>query len=94
LPGRGRKSRLWGLGATEILFSKKLANNSDGNYKKILMEKYKEEFMTPKIAAEKGYITEVISPEETRIKITKGFQILRNKKTDNSVYKKHGNIPL
>ena len=34
-------------GATEILFSKKLADNTDKNYKKTVMEKYKEEFMTP-----------------------------------------------
>jgi acetyl-CoA carboxylase carboxyltransferase component len=50
--------------------------------------------MTPRIAAEKGYITEVIAPEESRLKIARGFEILRGKSINTNIPKKHGNIPL
>jgi acetyl-CoA carboxylase carboxyltransferase component len=50
--------------------------------------------MTPKTAAEKGYITEVIEPEETREKAAQGFRILRGKLAAEGPRKKHGNIPL
>jgi acetyl-CoA carboxylase carboxyltransferase component len=50
--------------------------------------------MTVRIAAEKGYISEVIAPEDTRLKTAQGFRILREKKTGAGIPKKHGNIPL
>jgi acetyl-CoA carboxylase carboxyltransferase component len=81
-------------GAVQILFSKELTLHNNPEYKKELQEKYKAEYMTPRIAAEKGYITEVIDPEESRIKIAMGFQIVRNKKIRKTTRKKHGNIPL
>jgi acetyl-CoA carboxylase carboxyltransferase component len=81
-------------GAIQILFSKKLALNNDPEYVKKLQEDYKSEYMNAKIAVEKGYITEVIVPEETRTKIVKCFQVLRGKEIQNQIKKKHGNIPL
>ena len=49
--------------------------------------------MNPYIAAEHGYVDEVILPEETRSKIASAFNMLKTK--DKTLpYKKHGNIPL
>jgi acetyl-CoA carboxylase carboxyltransferase component len=81
-------------GAIQILFAKELAKNRESDYISNLQEKYKAEYMTPKIAAEKGYITAVITPEESRGKITQGFRILQDKKIESSISRKHGNIPL
>ena len=57
-------------------------------------EQYKKEIMTPKIAAERGYITEVINPEDTRSRIVSSFDFLETKIFTNKPLKKHGNIPL
>ena len=50
--------------------------------------------MTPYIAAERGYITEIIQPEDTRKRIVASFDILETKIFTNKPIKKHGNIPL
>jgi propionyl-CoA carboxylase beta chain len=50
-------------------------------------------FANPYRAAERGFIDEVIVPEETRIKLIKAFKMLENK-VDKLPKKKHGNIPL
>jgi acetyl-CoA carboxylase carboxyltransferase component len=81
-------------GAIQILFSKDLAVNSDPEYIKKLQDEYKANNMTVKIAMEKGYITEVIEPEDSRLKVAQGFRILREKKSGSGINKKHGNIPL
>ena len=63
---------------------------------KKLLEKeaeYAEKFATPYLAAERGFIDEVIEPRETRKKLIKAFAILENKVAKRS-RKKHGNIPL
>jgi len=54
---------------------------------------YKEKFANPYIAAERGYIDEIIEPRFTRRKLITAFAMLRNKR-DNNPPKKHGNIPL
>lgn len=61
--------------------------------KQQLMTEYNQLFMNPYIAAERGYVDEVILPIETRKKISSALKILENKKK-NLPYKKHGNIPL
>ncbi|MBC8466097.1 methylmalonyl-CoA carboxyltransferase, partial [bacterium] len=53
----------------------------------------KEKFANPYIAAERGYIDEVIEPKFTRLKLISAFDILENK-VDFNPRKKHGNIPL
>ena len=50
--------------------------------------------MTPYIAAERGYITEIIQPEDTRKRIVASFDFLETKIFTNKPLKKHGNIPL
>ncbi|MBC8111748.1 MAG: acyl-CoA carboxylase subunit beta [Verrucomicrobia bacterium] len=81
-------------GAAEIIFRKEIASAEDPQTK--LNEKvndYTEKFANPYRAAQRGYIDEVIMPEETRGKLIKAFRILENKVAV-LPKKKHGNIPL
>ena len=81
-------------GASEIIFKKEIAEAADPAKK--LLEKetgYAEKFATPYLAAERGFIDEVIEPKETRKKLIKSFAILENKVVKRP-RKKHGNIPL
>jgi len=62
----------------------------------VLQEKvddYTQKFSTPYRAAHRGYIDEVIKPEETRKKLITAFKMLENK-VDKLPKKKHGNMPL
>ncbi len=54
---------------------------------------YKEKFANPYIAAERGYVDEIIEPRFTRRKLITAFAMLRNKR-DHNPPRKHGNIPL
>ncbi len=54
---------------------------------------YKEKFANPYIAAERGYVDEIIEPRFTRRKLITAFGMLRNKR-DRNPPRKHGNIPL
>ena len=58
-----------------------------------LIDAYNEEFANPYIAAERGYIDDVIDPAETRIKLIAALEVLRTKRED-LPNRKHGNIPL
>ncbi len=81
-------------GAIRILHRSELKHASD---RETLEEKfthdYGNRFSNPYIAAERGYIDDVIYPEETRDCLIKGLGMLRNKVLTNP-QKKHGNIPL
>jgi propionyl-CoA carboxylase beta chain len=81
-------------GAAEIIFKREISDSPDPAAK--LQEKndlYSEMFANPYKAAERGFVDEVIFPEETRIKLIHGFAMLENK-VDSMPKKKHGNIPL
>jgi propionyl-CoA carboxylase beta chain len=81
-------------GAAEIIFKTEIAAAKDPAAK--LKEKemeYIEHFANPYRAAERGYVDEVIMPEDTREKLITAFKMLKNK-VDNLPRKKHGNIPL
>ncbi|MBI4427653.1 MAG: acyl-CoA carboxylase subunit beta [Ignavibacteriales bacterium] len=81
-------------GAVEIIFRKEIEKS--GDKEKALEEKvgeYREKFANPYIAAERGYIDEVIIPHETRPKLIRALSFLENKVGANPK-KKHGNIPL
>ena len=81
-------------GAVEIIFRKEIDLAED---KELATEQkvseYREKFANPYIAAERGYIDEVIVPSETRPKLIKALRFLENK-VDSNPKKKHGNIPL
>lgn len=81
-------------GAAEIIFKKEIAEAEDPAAK--LQEKVQEytaKFANPYRAAHRGYIDEVIHPDQTREKLLKAFKMLENKVV-NLPRKKHGNIPL
>ncbi|MBQ1709977.1 MAG: methylmalonyl-CoA carboxyltransferase, partial [Treponema sp.] len=77
-----------------ILFAKELKDPNKAAEVQAASEKYKNEIMTPYIAAERGYITEIINPEDTRKRIVASFDFLETKIFTNKPLKKHGNIPL
>lgn len=81
-------------GAAEIIFRNEISASSDPAAKlKEKEQEYNEHFANPYKAAERGYIDEVIAPEDTREKLIKAFKMLENK-ADKLPRKKHGNIPL
>ncbi|OUD09205.1 methylmalonyl-CoA carboxyltransferase [Marivivens niveibacter] len=77
-------------GAVEILYRNEL-----GDPDKIAArtKDYEDRFANPFVAAEKGFIDEVIQPHSTRRRVSRAFASLRNKKLTNP-WKKHDNIPL
>lgn len=81
-------------GAAEIIFRKEIGNAEDPEAMLAQKEKeYREKFANPYLAAERGYIDEVIEPRFTRVRIIQALQMLQNKAQSNPP-KKHGNIPL
>jgi propionyl-CoA carboxylase beta chain len=81
-------------GAAEIIFKRQISEADDHEAK--LKEKeaeYAEKFANPYGAAARGFIDEIILPEDTRIKLIKAFKMLENKVV-NMPKRKHGNIPL
>lgn len=58
------------------------------------IEEYNRRFMNPYVAAKRGYINEVVTPEETRERLIRALDMLKDKKPTAAVRKKHGNIPL
>ena len=81
-------------GAAEIIHRREIAAADDPAAKHIEKEQeYAELFAHPYRAAARGYIDEVIIPENTREKLIRAFKMLENK-VDVLPKKKHGNIPL
>jgi propionyl-CoA carboxylase beta chain len=81
-------------GAVEIIFKKEIvASDNPDELQQKKIDEYKNKFSNPFIAAEKGYIDEIILPENTRKKLINGLKSLRNKRDTNPL-KKHGNMPL
>lgn len=81
-------------GAAEIIFKKEIKDADDHEAKlKAKEQEYADIFANPYRAAERGFVDEVILPEETRGKLIKAFKMLENK-ADDMPRKKHGNIPL
>ena len=77
-------------GATEILYRSEL-----GDADKIAARtaEYEDRFANPFVAAERGFIDEVIQPKSTRKRVSRAFAMLRGKQLKNP-WKKHDNIPL
>ena len=77
-------------GAAEILYR---ADLSDATKIAARIKEYQDRFANPFIAAERGYIDEVILPRHTRRRLCRSLNMLRNKTVENP-WKKHDNIPL
>lgn len=81
-------------GAVEIIFRKEIEESKDRlKTTEEMASQYREKFANPYIAAERGYIDDVIEPSETRPKLIKALEMTKNK-VDQNPRKKHGNIPL
>lgn len=81
-------------GAVNIVSRRAIEAATDPKTKRDeLIKEYEDKFLNPYIAASRGYVDEVIKPEETRDKIKKALDVLKNKQEED-IYKKHGNIPL
>ncbi|HEY0459641.1 MAG TPA: acyl-CoA carboxylase subunit beta [Pyrinomonadaceae bacterium] len=79
-------------GAVGVLYRKEIAENSD-EFRNSKVFEFEEKFANPYIAAERGFIDEVIEPKFTRPKLIRALALLQNKR-DTNPPKKHGNIPL
>lgn len=81
-------------GAVGIIGKKKIDAAEDPEAeRKAQIAEYESKFMNPYIAAERGYIDEVIRPEETREKVLGAFDMLEQKHQDMPA-RKHGNVPM
>ncbi|MFQ5872048.1 MAG: acyl-CoA carboxylase subunit beta, partial [Candidatus Geothermarchaeales archaeon] len=81
-------------GAVNIIFRKDIQSAGDPESRRgELVEQYRREFATPYIAAEMGYVDDVIEPQETRPKLIVALEMALNKR-ETRPPKKHGNIPL
>jgi len=81
-------------GAVNIIFRKQIAEAEDPDAERErLVREYRETFANPFVAAERGYIDDVIEPRETRARLIEALEMLQNKR-DTNPPKKHGNIPL
>ena len=77
-------------GAVEILYRK---DRDDPEKRTEHTKNYEEHFANPFIAAQRGYVDEVIMPHNTRKRIVRGLKMLANKDLENP-WKKHDNLPL
>lgn len=81
-------------GAVAIIHRAKIQGAANADQEKAkLVQEYSDKFATPYKAAELGYIDEIIDPQETRPKLIRALEMLKNKR-EKMPSKKHGNIPL
>ena len=81
-------------GAVEIIYRKEIegADNPEAREEELIQE-YRERFANPYIAAERGYLDDIINPADTRLTLINSLEMLASKR-DSNPWKKHGNIPL
>ena len=77
-------------GAVEIIYRKDLG---DADRIAAHTAEYEAQFLNPFVAAERGYIDDVIMPHSTRLRVARALRLLRTKQLENP-WKKHDNIPL
>jgi methylmalonyl-CoA decarboxylase subunit alpha len=81
-------------GAVEILMKRQIEASSDPEAEQSkLVAEYEKAFMHPYLAAERGYIDDVIEPDKTRFRLIRALTMISTKRESNPP-KKHGNIPL
>jgi propionyl-CoA carboxylase beta chain len=81
-------------GAVNILYRRDMEAAADKEaLRDTLTREYREKFANPYVAAERGYVDEVIEPKDTRRRLIQALEILQTKRDQNPP-KKHGNIPL
>jgi propionyl-CoA carboxylase beta chain len=81
-------------GAVDILYRREISEASDkASARRAKVTELEDKFANPYVAAERGFIDEVIEPAQTRPKLIRALALLENKR-DTNPPKKHGNIPL
>ncbi len=80
-------------GAVNIVYRRELAADGGDGVRQQKVAEFRERFANPFIAAERGYVDDVIEPHETRPRVIGALRMLENK-VDTMPRKKHGNIPL
>lgn len=81
-------------GAVEIVYRSELTNATDPDaLRSELVDEYTERYATPYIAAERGYVDDVIDPAETRRVLVRSLEMLSTKREE-LPKRKHGNMPL
>ena len=80
-------------GAVNILYKRELQTTADAAFREARIREYREKFANPYVAAERGYVDEVIEPRDTRARLCAALAILKTKRDANPP-RKHGNIPL
>ena len=81
-------------GGINIIGRKQIKEAEDPEAKRAeLIEQYENKFLNPYTAAKRGFVDEVIRPDETRDKIVEALDVLKTKQVSRP-YKKHGNMPL
>ena len=81
-------------GAVDIVYRRELATSSDPVPRRAqLVEEYTERFANPYLAAERGYVDDVIDPADTRRVLAASLDLLRSKREEQPK-RKHGNVPL
>jgi len=81
-------------GAVNILYRREMESAADAAaFREGKIREYRDKFANPYIAAERGYIDEVIEPRDTRARLCDALAVLHTKR-DTNPPKKHGNMPL
>ncbi len=81
-------------GAVEIVYRRELESAADPVTRRAeLVEEYTERYANPYVAAERGYVDDVIDPADTRAVLIAGLDVLRTKREELPA-RKHGNVPL
>jgi propionyl-CoA carboxylase beta chain len=85
-------------GAVNIVYRRELAgagldHDAQNGIRQQKIDEFRDRFANPFVAAERGYVDDVIEPHETRPRIIRALAMLENK-VDTMPRKKHGNIPL
>jgi propionyl-CoA carboxylase beta chain len=81
-------------GAVGVLYRREIAEAEDKEAaRRARVSEFEEKFANPYVAAERGFIDEIIEPSQTRPKLIRALSLLENKR-DSNPPKKHGNIPL
>src|SRR5882672_2796142 len=81
-------------GAVNILYRRELEATGDpAAFRDARTREYREKFANPYVAAERGYVDEVIEPRDTRRRLIQALEVLHTKR-DSNPPRKHGNIPL
>ncbi|WP_201779740.1 acyl-CoA carboxylase subunit beta [Oxobacter pfennigii] len=80
--------------AANIIFKEEIEESSDWEAaRQEKIKEYSDEFASPYIAAEKGYVDDIITPSESRQRLAAAFEMLQNKR-EAGLPKKHGNFPV